>query len=414
MKCVCIHWPRFGPYHIARLGAAHETLQKNGTEVIGLETAGRDATYDWRVVAGSGPFRREQVFPDRVFETLHPDEVHLGIIGALDRLQPDAVVINSYSFPDSRACLWWCRRNRRVAVVATDSKADDAPRVWWRERMKSQIIRSFDAAIVAGTPHRAYLEQLGFPPDFIFLGCDVVDNEFFHRMAEQAREQPEQHSHLPGLADPTPFFLSSNRLIKVKNVDTLLEAYGMYRQGRPDPWRLVLIGEGAERAKLEDIISQRRIEGVTITGFRQLEDLPAYYGRAGAYIHPTLKDTWGLVVNEAMASGLPVLVSDRAGCVDDLVRDGDNGYRFDPIQPSQLAHLMQEIASSEDRRREMAFRSLEIISDWSLERYADAVQAAARAGQVRAGRPLGLRARAVMWMIRSTSRSVNSFHSVEA
>lgn len=413
MKRICLQWPRFGPYHLARLDALHALLAPQGVEVVGLETAGHDATYAWRTESQPHSFRREQVFPGQVFETLRPDEIHARMTAMLDRLQPDAVVINSYSFPDARACLWWCRRHHRIAAVVTDSKEDDAPRVWWREQLKALIVRQFDAALLGGTPHRAYFEKLGFPGSHIFLGCDVVDNEYFARGAEQARRTPASAAHLPGLEQDPPFFLAVSRFLPVKNLGGLLEAYRRYRAAVPAPWRLVVVGDGPERAALEAFVERHALEGVTLTGFRQIEDLPAYYGRAGALVHAAVKDTWGLVVNEAMAAGLPVLVSERAGCAQDLVRDGDNGFRFDPADVESLARLLERVSAPGTDRARMGRRSHEIIAEWSLERFAESTWAAVQAGGTRSERAFDPRARLLLWALRRSARSVSSFHSVE-
>lgn len=413
MNRVCVQWPRFGPYHLARLRATHHLLAEKGVELVGLETAGQDATYAWRVEEGETPFRREQVFPGRTFEAIPPGEMHAGMTRALDRLRPDAVAITSYSFPDARAALAWCRRRRRVAVLMTVSRQEDAPRVRWRERFKSLLVRQYDAALVGGTAHRTYLEKLGFPPDRIFFGVNAVDNAYFRQGAEAARANPSAYAHLPGLDVRAPFFLAVNRFLPIKNLDGLLSAYAAYRARTSTPWRLVLLGDGPERPRLEARVRQEKIGGVAFAGFRQIDELPAYYGLAGAFVHPTFKDTWALVVNEAMAAALPVLVATGAGCTRDLVHDGENGYRFDPYDADDLAAKMARLATSADLAR-MGRRSQEIIAAWSPERFAEGLWEAVQAGRPHADRPLHPVASAALWTLRKATRSADAFHTVEA
>ena len=413
MNRVCVHWPRFGPYHLARLRAAHELLSEKGVELVGLETAGTDATYGWRVEGGATSFRREGVFPERTFEAIPPAEMHAGVMDALDRLRPDAVAITSYSFPDARAALAWCRRRRRVAVLMTDSREGDAPRAAWRERFKSLLVRQYDAALAAGTPHRAYLEKLGFSSSRISLGCDVVDNAYFCRRAADVRADPSGSRCLPGLDDEAPSFLAVGRFTARKNLNRLLRAYGRYRAQTPAPWRLVLVGDGPERPHLEALVRQEVIGGVTFAGFRQIDETPAYYGLAGAFVHPALADPWALVVNEAMAAGLPVLVSTGAGCAGDLVRDGENGYRFDPYDLDDLAAKMERLATSADLAR-MGKRSQEIIAGWSPERFAAGLWEAVQAGRPYADRPLHPAVGVGLWVLRKAARSADAFHTVEA
>ena len=110
-------------------------------------------------------------------------------------------------------------------------------------------------------------------------------------------------------------------------------------------------------------------DNVRMPGFQQYENLPIYYGLADAFIIPSETEQWGLVVNEAMASGLPVLVSNRCGCVPDLVEEGRNGFTFDPFDETDLADLMLRMSDDGCDRQAMGTASREIIAAWSPERF---------------------------------------------
>lgn len=412
VRRLCVQWPRFGPYYLARLKALHELLSPQGVEVIGLETAVRDETYDWRIESDPTPFRREQVFTDRTFEQIHPREMFEAVAASLERINPDALAIHTYSFPDSRACLSWCRRRRRTAVLMTDTKEDDAERVWWRERIKARIVSQYDAALLSGTSSAAYFQKLGFPKENIFLGYDVVDNEFFRTQAEAARKDPLAHRDLPGLDSDQPFFLVSSRFIRCKNLDRLLSAYAVYRSAIDRPWRLIILGDGPLRPELEALVAEKGLSDVVFAGFRQINEIPAYYGRASAFVHPTLRDTWALVVNEAMACGLPILVSTGAGCATDLVESGSNGYTFDPTNERELAALMTTISGPDTDLGGMGRSSQRIIKQWSPDRFSESLWAAVMKGSAYSNRPLDLRTRLILSVIRATSTSVRSYQSV--
>ena len=261
MRAVCVQWTKFGPYHIARLRAANALFGARGIEIVGLETADADETYGWQRHTGAESFRWLRVFPGRGHETVAPRTMDSGVTASLDQVDPAAVAITSYNLPDARACLAWCRRRRRAAVLMTDSKADDAPRKAWREAIKRVIVSQYDAAIVAGTPHQQYLADLGFPIASIFQPVDVVDNARFSTAAAEARADPGRFGTLPGLAHGSPFFLSVNRFIPRKNVDALIRAYGRYRLAAGVPWRLVLVGDGPEAPALHHLV---RAEGIDL------------------------------------------------------------------------------------------------------------------------------------------------------
>ncbi|MEL6443358.1 MAG: glycosyltransferase family 4 protein [Bacteroidota bacterium] len=415
---LCIQWPRFGPIHLTRLRATHAHAEERGGRVIGLETASDDAIYEWRVEAGAEPFERVQAFPGRVFNDIRPADMHARTLDVLDQIDPDAVAIMSYGYPDARAALAWCRRRRRVAILMMATKEDDAERVAWREQIKRQIVQEYDSAIVGGTPQRDYVVKLGIPEAYVFTKYNAVDNAFFDNGAEVARADPERFRHLPGLASDRPFFVASNRFIARKNLDRLLLAYHQYRrlsdqQGHA-PWRLLMLGDGYLRSELEALVAQQDIAGVEFCGFRQIEELPAYYGLASAFVHPSLVDQWALAVNEAMAAGLPVIVSTGAGCARDLVDEGSNGFRFDPNDTEGLAHHLLTMAHPSTDRRAMGRRSREIVAGWAPEKFAESIWLAAMAGRERANRRPNIAVQAALVALNRIPRHIQAFHTVEA
>jgi glycosyltransferase involved in cell wall biosynthesis len=145
---------------------------------------------------------------------------------------------------------------------------------------------------------------------------------------------------------------------------------------------LVLLGDGALRPALIALRSALGVDAsVHLPGFKQYPELPAYYGLAGAFIHASTTEQWGLVVNEAMAGGLPVLVSNRCGCATDLVQSGANGFTFDPLDVDQLARLMRQVSAPGFPLAAFGAESRRIIAQWGPERFARGAQAAAECAQ---------------------------------
>ena len=298
----------------------------------------------------------------------------------------------------------------------TDSTRDDAKRSRLRERIKRTIVSQFDAALAGGAPQVRYIRELGLPDDRIFTPYDVVDNDFFARGAAAVRSDPGGCRHLPGLASGSPFFLASGRFIERKNFGNLIKAYGAYRSLDHDgaPWELVILGDGPERshlAALADAIAPG--SGITFPGYRQINEITAYYGLAGAFVHPAKVEPWGLVVNEAMAAGLPVLVSRSAGAAEDLVSDGVNGFRFDPGDPVAIAIAMLRVSASDADREEMGRQSVARIALWTPERFAEGLWRAVAAGTMAARRGLPHSVRILLWASQLTPRSVLAWRSVE-
>ena len=145
------------------------------------------------------------------------------------------------------------------------------------------------------------------------------------------------------------------------------------------PWDLVLLGTGPLREEMMRHVEREDIGGVNFAGFQQLEDLTGFYAGAGAFVHPALQEQWGLVVNEAMACGLPVLVSRTVGAAYDLVQDGVNGFRFDPRETGELSALLERVSAPDFPRAAFGEASRRIIADWTPEEFGENFRRAAEA-----------------------------------
>ena len=412
---ICLLWRRYGPHHRARLRAFAEVCSDGGAQLIGVEVANQGGEHGWQGTEGSH-HPVVTMFPGQTLESLGRREVFSTTRRLLNRINPQAVVVPAYSKPESQSALVWARDRRRVAIVMTQSRHEDVGRSAIRERVKRAIVSQFDAALAGGSPQSRYIEALGIPRDRIFTPYAAVDNKFFAKAAANARTDPSVHRHLPGLQSPTPFFLTSGRFIQRKNFARLLEAYDNYvrihRSSRP--WRLVLLGDGPERRKLVDL-ARRSVacDAITFAGYHQADEVAVYYGLASAFIHPPIVDQWGLVVNEAMAAGLPVLVSTGAGAAEDLVQDGVNGFRFDPSAAGALAEAMSRISRPEAGLTQMSRRSRELVDSWAPQRFADGLWQAVSAAAVSADRGMPLGVRTLIFGNQVIPRALLGWRSVE-
>lgn len=361
---VAIVFQRFGPYHISRLEAAARHLA-----VIGIELSATDRTYAWASTKDSGRFRRIVVSPDIDAEPIA--RMAAKVARTLSDARPDAVAIAGWSHPAALAALLWCSWKSVPTVLMSDSAAGDAVRRSWREGVKRRIVSLFASAVVGGAPHCPYLVGLGMPWDAIFDGLDVVDNDHFEKGAARVRADADGHRARHAL--PARYFLTSSRMIGKKNLFAILDAYRIYRaDAGAQAWDLVMLGDGRLMPSIRDAIACAGLtHHVHLPGFRQYDELPIYYGLAGAFVLASTTEQWGLVVNEAMAAGLPVLVSTRCGCSTDLVRPGINGFTFEAADPKQLAQFMRIVASDPEIAASMAAAGQELIAAWSPARFAD-------------------------------------------
>jgi glycosyltransferase involved in cell wall biosynthesis len=231
------------------------------------------------------------------------------------------------------------------------------------ELLKRRFIRACSGFVVPGKSAAAYVEAFGVPREKIFVAPNAVDNAFFAGEAAAARSREAELRREFSL--PERYFLCVSRLVFAKGVFDLLEAYSRLAPELRATWALLFVGDGIEQSELQARAAAIHPGNVRFTGFSHREQLPVYYALAEALVFPTHSDTWGLVVNEAMACGIPIVVSDAAGCVPDLVEDGWNGYVVPKNAPEKLSEALAKIACAPDLNATMGARSAQRIEQYS-------------------------------------------------
>jgi glycosyltransferase involved in cell wall biosynthesis len=265
--------------------------------------------------------------------------------------------------------------------------------------LKQKIVCTFDVGLVGGAPQRRYFHSLGLPEERLFKGYDAVDNLYFAQNAAVARSDAPALRLAYGL--PPRYFLNIGRMEEKKNLECLVEAFAWALQrasANTEPPRLVFVGSGPEESGLREqcaalglsFADGRTIDrlrpamaplGVQVMfyGFRQIEELPVFYGLAEAFVLPSIEEEWGLVVNEAMACGCAVLVSSNAGCCEDLVENEVNGWSFDPGRAEDLGARLLALAEDPQLARRMGEAGAARIKSWGCENFAENALKAAQA-----------------------------------
>jgi glycosyltransferase involved in cell wall biosynthesis len=243
-------------------------------------------------------------------------------------------------------------------------------------------------------------------PERVFIGYDVVDNEYFRQSAKEIRSQRSEVRQKYTL--PENYFLASARFIEKKNLSMLAQAYAEYRRrseiAAKMPWDLVLLGDGPLRETLNSQLSTLNLnEHVQLPGFKPYDELPVYYALANTFVHASTTEQWGLVVNEAIASGLPLIVSNRCGCAPELVNG--NGFTFDPTNEDELATQLFEMASlSDQERNHLGNNSYRIAANFAPERFGEGLERAATVAMGIPQKRFGIMDRALLLVTASYAR----------
>lgn len=295
-----------------------------------------------------------------------------GVNAALQAVAPDAILCGGYSYVASWQALRWASSRRIPFLLWSESNQQDIrQRFALVEWLKGRFLGKCSGFVVPGRSAREYLSAHGISGDLIFVAPNAVDNDLFAALAARAREHEANRRRELGL--PARYFLFAGRLVKEKGVFDLLSAYAKLSQPVREQFGLVFVGDGVFRPRLEKQAAAISPGAVRFMGFAQREQLAEYYALAQVLILPTHTDPWGLVVNEAMACGLPVILSRMAGCALDLVKENCNGMLVQSSDIEALASAMASLASQPELCREMGAMSTQHISKYSPLEWANGI-----------------------------------------
>jgi glycosyltransferase involved in cell wall biosynthesis len=299
-----------------------------------------------------------------------------GVAEKLRRSRPDVILCGGYNYPASWQAAYWAKRHAIPLLLWIEStSADQRTGSLLTETLKRRFFRLCAGFVVPGKSSARYVSQFGVPDHRIVTSRNAIDLALFRHTAEQARTSPTLRFTLQL---PPRYFLHVGRLVADKGVFDVLEAYAKLEERVRTEVGLVFVGEGMARNELETRARSVAPGIIQFRGFVQRDELPQYYALAEAMIFPTHSDTWGFVVNEAMACGLPVVATEVAGCVADLVIDHVTGLVIPSHNSIRVSEAMLTLADSPELRYSMGQQASRLISGYSPEAGAAGIAAAAR------------------------------------
>lgn len=298
----------------------------------------------------------------------------LGVASAVLARRCDVVWIHGYSSPGAWLVVASCSA-RGVPVFIREEATLLDPRPAAKRLVKAlvlPILFRLVHGLCIGHQNRRYFERYGLRGRRLFLARYSVDNAFFRKQAAVLAPERDAIRRSFGLRPDQPVVLFCGKLIPKKDPLLLLRAFATVR--RAVPCSLLIAGDGPLRAEAEELVRREPVPDVLITGFLNQSELPRAYAAADVAVLPSAeRETWGLVVNEAMNFGLPVVVSDRVGCAADLVHDGENGSVFPAGSADALAGALRRLVADLPRCRRWGERSRTIAGDYDLSVTADEI-----------------------------------------
>jgi glycosyltransferase involved in cell wall biosynthesis len=228
------------------------------------------------------------------------------------------------------------------------------------------------ALIATGSESQIYLEKIGVNRTKILNIKLAIDMTPFHlRMDERTRIELRKNMLISGLC-----YLYVGQLTNMKGVQFLVDAWDIFSADERSNATLVMIGNGEQKESLKKEVVEKGLSNVRFVPFVQPDELPQYYELADIFVFPTLGDVWGVVINEALASGLPVICSKYAGCASDLIVEGLNGWIVDPSSLQDLTGILWKAWESRANARTMGIAGKALISEINVRRMTDEINRA--------------------------------------
>lgn len=371
----------FGPYHVARIEALAAELSTHGVKLTAYRFSESSSTYGWIPVKPAG-VDVVTLGTESSIGFLAAAKLAISFGQSVRQRKITTVFLPSYSPLPNTLCLLATRLVGAKAIMMNESWRGTEMTGFLGRICKKLIISLFNAALVGGRPQVEYAADYGIPETRIFTGYDVVDVDHFATLSGADHGIAPDLANLPWI--PSRFFLNLGRFVEKKNLPMLVRAYAtaLERNGSKGI-SLVFVGEGPEQQAVEtaarnlglNVVHPLQLSEppsepcVAFYPFQQMDATPLFFAKSEALILPSIYEEWGLVVNEAMACGTPVIVSNKVGSSFDLVEHGRNGYTFDPGDVADLGGILDRFWADSTLRSKLGIAGSEIIQDWKPVRF---------------------------------------------
>lgn len=291
-----------------------------------------------------------QVLKNRAL-TIAGKDVHTFFINpdiskVLDQENPDIIFCYGWDHLSAYVSNKWARKHHKKFILWSESTANEKS---WRRTLFNPLVKYLlkrtEHSVVCGTRAKEYLVSLGAKPSSIQIFYNTVDIEdITHKINLMSQSDKDILRHKLGIKTNKVIYYCG-QLIERKGVYELLEGFRLYQQKEKEgrDLTLLMVGQGREMSNLKSIIKERKIENVIFTGFVQYEEVFKFYAISDLFILPSHEEVWGLVLNEAVAAGLPVISTNVTGGAPDLIKNGQNGYIIEPKSAPAIKDAIHKV-----------------------------------------------------------------------
>jgi len=289
------------------------------------------------------------------------------VIFELAKYNPDIVISAGWDLFSYQVALFYAKIFGKKFILWSGSTEHEPS---WRRTLAIPLVKLMvagsDAYIVYGTRAKEYLISLGAKPEKIFIAYNTTDINFFKNEVDKWREQKTKIKKELGIKT-SKVVLYVGQLIERKGVKYLIEAFEKLKEEFKDV-SLLIVGYGSLEDKLKSMIKRRKISDVIFAGGLEWRQTPKFYAVSDVLVMPSLEEVWGLVINEAMVAGLPVIGTSIAGASIDLIKPNENGFIIKPGSTEEIYQVLRTILKNESLIKRMSLNSLIFIKNFVPER----------------------------------------------
>ncbi|WDF72856.1 glycosyltransferase [Novosphingobium sp. KACC 22771] len=368
MQAIGFLWAQFSAYHVDRCVAAASRLAGRA-QVYAVQVCTKSNLYVWEPFKDVKGATTVTLFPDTLYESTSAWSRFRKQYNALRKCKTVFIGV-AYSEPEILPMVVLLRLSGVRVIMMSATKYDDYPRSAWVELIKGALLSVYQGAIVGGRRQMEYLQFLGFRKRPILTGYNAVG-------LDRVRKQGEQYLPAEGVSFRDRPFVYVGRFVPKKNLEVLIEGFVRYVRsvGPQNAHKLLMVGSGPLEGALRQQIVEAGIEElVEFSGFLTAPEVAGVLARSLALVLVSTEEQWGLVVNEALAFGTPMLTSSPVGSNDALTRNLVNGYIVEPDSPEGVGRAMALLSSEEESWNRMKEESLKRRWMGDAERFADAVE----------------------------------------
>lgn len=291
------------------------------------------------------------------------------LIKKLSDFHPDAILIYGWNLKSHFKTMRYFKGKTPVWFFGDSTLLDEVPgmrklarRLWLR-----WVYRHIDKAFYVGTNNKSYFLAHGVKENQLVFFPHAVDNDrFFDNPDNNYEMKAKKWRRKLGFSEDDFVVLYAGKFETIKNVELLLDATkSLNTQNNGEKINLLLVGNGPK----DRILSEKAEtdKNIKFLPFQNQSVMPLVYRLGDVFCLPSLSETWGLAVNEAMACSRAVVVSDRVGCARDLITPGKNGYIFRQGSLEQLVEILKSMLTAKGRLKDMGLESKRIIDKWSYK-----------------------------------------------